>query len=271
MSSDTATPAPPTDTPTAPQGERSRSSRRVSRDDLGLLLGLPALCAVLLGGWAVWRATAELDDIEARSLAWGLLVQLFGEHLLLTALSAAAVVLTAIPLGIALTRPAARRAAPAVVTVANFGQAAPAIGILILLAMWLGFGVPVAVLALSLYAFLPVLQNTIVGLQGVDQTLVEAARGMGMSRWSVLGRIELPLALPVIMAGVRTALVLAVGTAAFATFINAGGLGSVITTGLYLFRNSVLISGGLLIAVLALLVDWAGRVLELVATPKGMR
>lgn len=125
-------------------------------------------------------------------------------------------------------------------------------------------------LALTIYAFLPVLRNTIVGLQGVDRTLIEAARGMGMSQIGVLRRVELPLAMPVIMAGVRTALVLVVGTAAFATFINAGGLGTLIVTGITLFRSPVLVSGGVLIAVLALLVDWLGRVLELVGTPKGL-
>ena len=101
-----------------------------------------------------------------------------------------------------------------------------------LLAIWLGFGFWTAILALCLYAILPVLRNTIVGLQGVDPTLVEAGRGMGMSSVAVLGRVELPLAVPVIMAGIRTALVLVVGTATLATFINAGGLGSLITAGI---------------------------------------
>jgi len=93
---------------------------------------------------------------------------------------------------------------------------------------------------------------------------------MGMSGASVLLRIELPLAVPVIMSGVRTALVLVVGTATFATFINAGGLGAFITTGVTLFRYSILISGALLVALLALVVEWAGRLLEMVARPKGV-
>ena len=126
------------------------------------------------------------------------------------------------------------------------------------------------IIGLTLYAILPVLQNTIAGLSGVDRQLVEAARGMGMSKSAVLLRVELPLAIPVIMAGVRTALVLLVGTATFATFVNAGGLGQLITTGITLFRYPVLVSGALLVALLALLVDWAGRVLELLARPKGL-
>ncbi|MBB6568458.1 ABC transporter permease [Kribbella sandramycini] len=176
----------------------------------------------------------------------------------------------AVPLGIALTRPGVKRAAPVVVAVANAGQAAPVIGLVVLLAIWLGFGFWTAILALCLYAILPVLRNTIVGLQSVDPTLVEAGRGMGMSNRAVLGRIELPLAVPVIMAGIRTALVLVVGTATLATFIDAGGLGSLITTGIRLLRYPVLISGAILVAALALLIDWAGRVLEEVTRPRGL-
>lgn len=109
-----------------------------------------------------------------------------------------------------------------------------------------------------------------VGIQGVDPRLVEAGRGMGMSARSVLWRIELPLAVPVMLAGIRTALVLVVGSATLATFVGAGGLGLLITTGVTLFLPSVLVSGALLIALLALLVDWAGRVFEHYARPRGL-
>ncbi|MFV0458902.1 MAG: ABC transporter permease [Actinomycetales bacterium] len=248
----------------------SRGGRQIGKEDLGLLLGLPIACIIILAIWAIWRANAQLDDIEANALAWDLIGQYTWEHIKLTLLASAVVVVTAVPTGILLTRPGMERFAGPVSAVANAGQAAPVIGIIVLLAMWLGFGIGTAVLALWIYAFLPVLRNTIVGLQGVDQTLVEAARGMGMSNSMILRRVELPLALPVIMVGVRTALVLVVGTAAFAYLINAGGLGTLIGTGITLFRNSILISGGLIISVLALLVDWVGRVLELLATPKGM-
>jgi osmoprotectant transport system permease protein len=131
-------------------------------------------------------------------------------------------------------------------------------------------GFNVAVIALSLYAILPVLRNTITGLQGVDPTLVEAGRGVGMSARGVLLRIELPLAVPVIMAGVRTALVLLVGTATLVTFINAGGLGAILQTGISLFRFSLMIAGAVLVALLALLIEWLGRVLELFTRPKGI-
>lgn len=236
---------------------------------IGLLIGLPLLCAVVLGGWAIWRQTADLDSIESRQLAWGTILTLTREHIVLTLITTAVVLITAIPAGILLTRGTFRRYSGFVTGFANAGQAAPVIGVIVLLAMWLGFGTRTAVISLAIYGFLPVLRNTIVGLQQVDQTLVEAARGMGMSPGAVLRRVELPLAMAVIMAGVRTALVLVVGAASFAVFIDAGGLGALIDTGIKLFRFSILVSGALLIAVVALLIDWAGRVLEMLLTPKG--
>ena len=99
---------------------------------------------------------------------------------------------------------------------------------------------------------------------------VEAAYGLSMSPIQVLTKVELPMALPVIMTGIRTSLVLLVGAGAFATFIDAGGLGGLITTGITLYRNPILISGAVLIAALALAVEWVGRVLEVVFAPKGM-
>ncbi len=247
------------------------ASERRRRPSWGLLLGQPVFVAVVLAAWVIWRSQAELDSIEQRQLAWSVVGNLTLEHLELTIVATVIVLLIAVPLGIALTRPRMRRAAPIVVAFANAGQAAPVIGLIVLLAIWLGFGFWTAILALCLYAVLPVLRNTIVGLQGVDRNLVEAGRGMGMSSRSVLGRIELPLAVPVIMAGIRTALVLVVGTATLATFIDAGGLGSLITTGIRLLRYPVLISGALLVGVLALLIDWAGRILEEITRPRGLR
>ena len=139
-----------------------------------------------------------------------------------------------------------------------------------LLAFWLGFGPKTAIISLVIYAILPVLSNTIVGLQQVDARLVEAGRGIGMSQTAVLFKVELPLAVPVMLSGIRTALVLLVGTATLATFINGGGLGILITTGVNLNLNVVLIAGSLLVALLALTVDWLGRVVEQVARPRGL-
>jgi osmoprotectant transport system permease protein len=234
------------------------------------LLTQPVLIALGLAGFLVWRATAELSSTESRQLGTDALGRSALEHLTLTAVSALVVLLVALPLGIALTRRRLRRLAGPVLAVASTGQAAPAIGLVVLLAAWLGFGFRTAVLSLVLYAVLPVLRNTMVGIAGVDARLVEAGRGMGMSALAVLFKVELPLAVPVILAGVRTALVLLVGTATLAVFVDGGGLGVLITTGVNLYLNSLLISGALLVALLALSVDWVGRVVEHVARPRGI-
>lgn len=243
---------------------------RIGREQLGLIFGLPVLILTVFVAWAIWRHNANLDPIEARQLDWSVLKDLAWQHIKVTFVAAFFVLITALPIGIALTRPKLRRLSGPVVAFANAGQATPVIGLIVLLALWLGFNFWVAVLALAVYAFLPVLRNTIVGLQQVDPTLVEAARGMGMSQVKTLATLELPLAAPIIMAGVRTALVLLVGTASFATFINAGGLGALIQTGINLFRYPILVSGAVLIALLALVFEWAGRVLEAIVTPKGL-
>ncbi|UTT39207.1 ABC transporter permease [Glutamicibacter mishrai] len=218
----------------------------------------------------VWLLNADLTETERQTLdpatIWGYTL----DHLKLTVISTVIVLIIAIPLGILLTRPSLRRAAPAVRAIANFGQAAPAIGVVVLLTFWLGFGAKTAIVSLVIYAILPVLSNTIVGLQQVDQRIVEAGRGIGMSLMAVLFKVELPLAVPVMLSGIRTALVLLVGTATLATFINGGGLGILITTGVQLNLNVVLITGSLLVALLALTIDWLGRVVEQVARPKGL-
>jgi osmoprotectant transport system permease protein len=244
-------------------------TKRKERIPIGLF-GIPIFVVILLGAWFIWRTTADLSEVDLRTLGWSPLGAMTWQHLKITVVGTVIVMIISIPLGVALTRPRLRKFAGPVTAFANGGQAAPSIGLLVLLAMWLGFGFWTAIVGLGIYAILPVLRNTITGLDGVDPTLTEAGRGMGMSGPSVLLRIEIPLAIPVIMSGVRTALVLMVGTASLATFIGAGGLGQLITTGVNLFRNSILITGSLLIAALALLIDWIGRLLEYIVRPKGM-
>lgn len=240
-----------------------------------MLLVPPILISLVFVGYVIWRQTADLDETEMRQLRWSSVLKQIGEHAQLTVLSSVLVVLIAVPLGILLTRGQLSRLSPVVIGVANVGQSAPSVGLLVLLWIWLndiGFwsGFRVTVLTLTLYGLLPVLRNTIEGLRSVDPTLVEAARGVGMSGPAVLLRIELPLALPVIMAGVRTALVLVVGTATLATFIDGGGLGGMIFSGISNFRFSVMVAGAVLVALLALLIEWLGRVLEVATRPKGV-
>lgn len=264
----TSEPSP--EEPTRQEPGRQSRLRNMERGTVLMLVVPPVIVLVVFGIYAIWHQTADLDSVEQSQLAWPTVFRLIWQHVQVTFVSAAAVVLIAVPLGILLTRGRMRAASPLIVGIANAGQAAPSIGLIALLAMWRGFGFWTAVLALTLYGILPVLRNTITGLQGVDPTLKEAGRGVGMSAMGTLLRVELPLAVPVIMAGVRTALVLLVGTAALVTFIDAGGLGAIIYTGISLFRFSLMVWGAVLIALLALVVEWLGRLLELATRPKGI-
>ncbi|WP_368039424.1 ABC transporter permease [Streptomyces sp. 8P21H-1] len=231
---------------------------------------LPAvLVAGLFATW-LWFRQADLDPLSANALANGQVWKALRQHVELTVISTFFVLVIAIPLGVLLTRGAFRGAAPVVTALANTGQATPAIGLLALLVIWLGIGRRAALIGIIAYAVLPVLSNTIAGLKANDPTLLEAARGIGMSPLGVLGRIELPLAVPLILAGVRTALVLNVGTATLATFGGGGGLGVLITTGITSRRMPVLLLGSILTVALALLVDWLASLAELLLGPRGL-
>lgn len=254
-----------------PSGE-AREPRRPRRD-LGAgrrLVVQPVLVLLAYAAFFLWLSQAGVGGTASALLSPGQIWSLTLEHLQLTFLAAAITVVIGVPLGIVLTRSWARRLATPVQAVANFGQAAPAIGLIVLLAIWLGAQFSTAVVSLVAYGLLPVLAGTITGLRGVDQRLVEAGRGMGMSAGAVLRRVELVLAVPVMLSGIRTALVLVVGTATLAAFINGGGLGLLITTGINLADPLLQLSGAVLVALLALLVDWIGRVVEEVARPRGL-
>ncbi|MFJ4278792.1 ABC transporter permease [Streptomyces massasporeus] len=229
-----------------------------------------ALIVVLFVTW-LWFAQADLDALTRNALSGGQVTKALWQHIQLTAISTFFVLIIAIPLGILLTRGVMSRATPVAMAFANMGQATPAIGLLALLVIWLGIGRRAALIGIIIYAILPVLSNTITGLKANDPTLLEAARGIGMSPTGVLTRVELPLAVPLILAGVRTALVLNVGTATLAVFGGGGGLGVLITTGITNQRMPVLVLGSILTVVLALLVDWLASLAELLLRPRGLQ
>ncbi|MDQ3734534.1 MAG: ABC transporter permease [Actinomycetota bacterium] len=214
----------------------------------------------------------ELQAVERGSLAGDQLVRLTGQHLRVSLISTLIVLATAIPLGVLLTRRGGRTIAVAAGTAANIGQAATAFGVMVLFLV--GFkmsGITAAILGMAVYSFLPVLSGTVTGIQQVDPNVVKSALAMGMSRWQVLRRVELPLSVPVLLAGVRTALVLNVATTTVAALVGAGGLGLLIVTGFTAGRDSLIIMGGVATAGIAILADWLGAVAERVLRPKGLR
>jgi osmoprotectant transport system permease protein len=176
-------------------------------------LGMPIFLGLACLALYLYIDSKDLDSIERRNLNANVITARLIEHVQLAAISTVIVVVLAVGVGILLTRPFARRVTTPIVGIANIGQAIPSIGLLAILAIiWTGGFWP-AVVALVAYSFLSILRNTMVGLQQVDRSTIEAARGMGMTKTAVLFRIELPLAVPIILAGIRTALIINVGTA----------------------------------------------------------
>lgn len=231
---------------------------------------LPAIAATLVLGTLVYIRTAELDSIEARALTTEILVDKLREHILLVVVSTVVVIAIGIPLGIVLSRHWARFISVPILGIANAGQAIPSIGMLVLLAIIYGVGFQMAVVALVLYALLPILRNTMVGLKQVDPFVIDAARGMGMGPLRILFTVELPLAVPVMLAGIRVALILNVGVATLATYTNAGGLGDLIERGIVFYRMPILVTGCLLTIALALVVDWLAGLAERKLRPNGL-
>lgn len=190
------------------------------------------------------------------------------EHLYISLIAVFLGILVAVPLGIILTR--TTRIAGFVMGVVGVIQTFPSLAILAFLIPILGVGTVPAILALFLYSVLPILRNTYTGIRGVTQGLLEAGRGMGMTGWQRIRYVEVPLAMPVIMAGVRLSTVYLIGWATLASFIGAGGLGDFIFNGLNLFRTDFIIAGAVPVTILALITDFLLGRLERWVTPKGL-
>jgi len=218
---------------------------------LWLCLGIVLLSGVLI----YYFVENPGGTIAARLLNYKVMFRAYREHILLTVIGSVAAIIVSVFLGIVITRPLFRPIAPVVDSVVNIGQTIPSLAILALFFVYLGRGFNTAVFALWLYALLPILRNTSAGIQSITYDIIEAARGMGMSNLHILTRIELPLALPVIMAGIRTSVVVTVGAATLATFIGAGGLGDIIVTGLSVSRMPLIVAGASLSALLAIFMD----------------
>lgn len=185
-------------------------------------------------------------------------------HLWLSGVALAAVVLIALPLGLLLTR--FRGAAVPVVGLVNILRTVPSLALLVIMLPLLGTGFQPSAVALTLYGLPALLMNTYTGLTEVDPDIVEAARGQGLSDAQVMTRIEVPLALPVIFAGLRTAAVQIVSAATLAAFIGGGGLGELITAGMANFNFPQLIAGAVTVALLALIVELGFALLQWLMT-----
>ena len=199
-----------------------------------------------------------------------ILVEL-GEHLYMSMFAIVVATFISVPLGVILSRK--RKLAEPVITITALFQTIPSIALLAFMITipFLGIGKTSAIVALTIYALLPILRNTYTGLVGVDESIVEAGRGMGMTNNQILLKIRLRLALPVIMAGLRTSAVITIGVTTLAAWIGAGGLGVLIDTGLGTLRKDLILAGAIPAALLALVFDALLRWVEKLATPRGLR
>lgn len=204
--------------------------------------------------------------------AW-VIAEMAVEHISIVAVAVGLAILTGVPLGIAITQN--RRAADAVLYTASIIVTIPSIalfGLMIPLLSLIGQGIGwlPAVIAILLYSQLPIVRNTYTAITNVDPALREAARGMGMTSFQRLWQVEIPIAVPVIMAGVRTAVVMNIGVAAIAAYIGAGGLGVLISRGITQTDPRQLIAGAVAVSLLAILADWALLHLQKRLTPAGL-
>jgi osmoprotectant transport system permease protein len=214
------------------------------------------------------------DLLRYLSTHRGQVADLLGEHVVLVAIAVGAAVAIGVPLGILATRD--RRVERAALGIANVLQTIPSLalfGFLIPVPLLGGIGASTAIVALTLYALLPIVRNTHAGIRGVDPALAEAGRGMGMTDRQLLTKVELPLAAGVIVAGVRVATVISIGIATIAAAIGAGGLGVYIFQGLAMVDDTVILAGAVPAALLALTADgllgWLARRLTPPGAPGG--
>ena len=191
-----------------------------------------------------------------------------GHHVYLAFTAVGLACLVGIPIGMLITKN--KKLANGVISVANVLQTIPSLAMFALLIPVVGIKEKNAIAALFLYALLPIIKNTYIGIRNVDPSVIEAAKGMGMSRTQILYKVQTPLAVPVIMGGVRIATVTGIGVATIATLIGAGGLGKLIYQGISTLNYPMMIWGSIAAALLALLADFVLGMLEKAMTSKGI-
>ncbi|MDF7683698.1 ABC transporter permease [Lactobacillus sp. ESL0679] len=190
------------------------------------------------------------------------------QQIYISAIALALGILVAVPLSVILLK--FPRTAKVVVAFASMLQTIPALALLAIMIPFFGIGQVPAIIALFLYSLMPILRNTYVGLTGVNQDTIDSARGLGMTQLQLITKVDLPLAMPVIMAGIRLSAIYVIAWATLASYIGAGGLGDFIFNGLSLYQPSLILGGTIPVIILALLTDYLLGKLEKRLTPKGI-
>jgi len=202
-----------------------------------------------------WLFAAWFPELDRPVYQQDSFFSLVEAHLLLVAVSSFIAVLIGVTAGVAVTREAGREFRSLVETVVAVGQTFPPVAVLAIAVPVMGFSEQPAIIALVLYGLLPILQGTLTGIESVPAATREVAQGVGMSRWQILWRVELPLAAPVIVAGIRTSVIINIGTAAIASTVGTKTLGSPIIIGLSGFNTAYVIQGAVVVALLAIITD----------------
>jgi len=226
---------------------------------LTALIGLTAWITSLdkIGVYDVFTWSDVLTDAKA--------------HLQMVLVSELIAIAIAVPLAILVTRPRFRKLATPVIFGGNVGQTLPSLAVIAIMAPLLGFGLNSAIVALTIYGLLPVLRNSYVGINNIQPAIVEAASGMGMTRGQIARKVELPLALPVIMAGIRISTVITVGTAELAVLVGGKGLGRITLTGVLSRQPLLILQGAAPTAAMAIILGFILESIERWMTPRGLR
>ena len=253
--------------------DRPETARRGHLPALGLSVAAAAAFAWLVSQQHLW-AVGLGKLFPASSLPPGTsavyatpLVDLTVQHIAIVAASSALTIAVGLPLGIWVTRPSGRDFRDIVAATVDFGQTFPPVAVLALLVASLGFGFGPAVIALFLYGLFPVVSSTVAGIDAVSSAVVDAATGIGLGRGRILLTIELPLAARVIMGGIRTSVIINVGTATVAAAVAAGGLGEPILNGINIQNTAWILEGALAAGLLAVVVDQLIARVEDLVTP----
>lgn len=231
--------------------QTSAASGKAGIPPIVLLLALTVTAA----GSISWLSVVSSDAVGNMLQYWPDIVYLGRQHLALAFISSLAAAAIGIPLGILLSRPGVERIAELVMQALNIGNSIPTLALLALAMVFLGIGIPSVVFALTLATLLPIVRNSYASLRAVPEAMKEAATGMGMTPSQVLIRVELPNAIDVIMAGVRTGVVINMGAVPLAFLIGGGGLGDLIFMGIDLNNMEMMMAGAIPTTLLALAVD----------------
>lgn len=213
---------------------------------LGLMFGMPRLAGLFSWLFPTLARPIYLQDSFA-SLAWA--------HVQLVVISSVIAMVIGVGVGIGVTRPAGREFRSLLETLVAVGQTFPPVAVLAVAVPVMGFSQQPAIIALVLYGLLPIVQGTITGIETVGESILDIATGAGMSRWQILTRVELPLAAPVIISGIRTSVIINIGTATIASTVGTKTLGLPIIIGLSGFNPAYIIQGAVLVALLAIISD----------------